>query len=86
MLIIKGIAFVIFAVVALVILFKNLANWSEQFQKYQIRQANQVFGDSEGWDDKWGQFMSKAMVIFFGLTFIGLIYVVVFSAGAAPLR
>ena len=75
----KVVAFVIFAVIVLIGLFKNTSNWSERFHKYMLAQTKKVFGSGEGWDEPWGRYLSMAMVIFFSLMFIMLIYVAIFS-------
>ena len=79
MLIFKIIAFLVFAILALIVLYKNTNKWSIRFQRHAVSQMIQVFGDNEGWDDPWANYLSKFMVIFLGLMFILLIYVAVFT-------
>ena len=79
MLTVKIVAFAIFAVIALIILYKNTNRWSERFQKYMLSQTLKVFGSGEGWDEPWAKYLSKVMVVFFGLMFIVGIYVAIFS-------
>ena len=71
--------FVIIAIVALSVLIKNVNQWTTRFHQYMLGQANKVFGSGVGWDKPWALFLSKVMVIFFGVMFIVLIYVIVFS-------
>ena len=74
----KIVAFVIVAILALVILVKNTNKWSIRFQKYMFSQTMTVFGSGEGWDEPWTKYLSRAMVVFFGLMFIVLVYVAIF--------
>jgi len=76
---IKTIIFVIIAVVALIVLIKNLNQWASRFRQYMLAQANSVFGGGVGWDKPWALFLSKAMLVFFGLMFIVGAYVLIFG-------
>ena len=75
----KVAAFLVFAIVTLIVLIKNTNGWSARFRRYMLGQATDVFGRGAGWEKPWALFLSKAMVYFFGLMFILLIYVAIFS-------
>ena len=76
---VKIVGFIAMSIIALVVLIKNANQWSVRFRQYMLGQANKVFGRGAGWDKPWAPLLSKAMIVFFGLMFIVLAYVAVFS-------
>jgi hypothetical protein len=79
MLILKAIIFVTISTLTLIALVRHTNNWAIRFREYMAGQARKVFGDSFGWDGSFGLLLSKAMVVFFGLSFIVFVYVVCFT-------
>jgi hypothetical protein len=75
----KVTAIVDFAIVTLIVLVKYANAWSARLRRYMLDQATDVFGRGAGWEKPWALFLSKAMVYFFGLMFIVLVYVAIFS-------
>ena len=76
---IKLIIFIVIAVVILIALVKNINQLSMRFAHYMADQARKVFGNSMRWDNPWGHFLSKAMIVFFSLMLIILFYIIIFS-------
>lgn len=79
MLIFKIIAVGLIVLLTMSILVKNTNKWAVHFRQYMLNQTNKVFGHGIGWEKPWALILSKAMIIFFALMFIVLVYVVVFS-------
>jgi ABC-type Fe3+ transport system permease subunit len=79
MLILRIAVVVILAVIAIVLVIKNLERWSKGLRRYMIGQSTKAWGDASEWERPWTIYLSKALVIFFGGMFILLVYVICFS-------
>ena len=79
MVVLKIFVVIVVVIITLVVLVKNTKRWSARFHQYMLGQANKVFGRGAGWEKPWAPLLSKAMIVFFGLMFIVLAYVAIFS-------
>lgn len=70
---------IVISLVTIIMLIKNLNNWSRGFREYMMRQSHKVFGNRSGWERPWAIVLSKAMILFFGLMLLILVYALLFS-------
>jgi len=80
MIIIRFAVFACTSVITIVLFARNTSSWGKQFRDYMIRQqAKASLTGDVSWQRPWTVYLSKAMVVFFGLMIIVLMSVVCFS-------
>jgi len=78
--IVRCIVFACASILTTALFVRNTGAWSKQFRDYMIReQSKATFTGNVSWQRPWTVYLSKAMIIFFGLMVIVLTYVLCFS-------
>ena len=67
----KVLIFGVTAIIAILVLAKNLQRWSVRFQQYLAREAKRQFGRSIGWERPWMVNVAKAMIILWDFLIMG---------------
>ena len=79
----KLIAFIVLAVGVSIVILHHLNEWSARLRRYMIDQSYKLFGSGNGWDESFGQVLSKTLVFFFGFMLIVAVYAAILSAGTS---
>ncbi len=69
------------AVAVIFLLVRYTNSWARALQASYVQQAIKLFGNVDGWDEKWRLNLFRVSIIFFGLMLILGVYVFTFTSG-----